>query len=96
MTWLYGKPVSPLTRRNPNWVGGLSGPACLPLTRNAVEALRHENKHIPIVAGNGIRTWDDVQKLHTAGADACFLGSLAVVRPWRMRSIIKYSNKLFA
>jgi dihydroorotate dehydrogenase len=91
-----GKPISPLAERNPAWVGGLSSPDCLYDTIEKVKDVRRAGVTIPIVAGNGIRTKECVLNLKRAGAQAVFVGSLGTVRPWRMRSIIKYSNQLFS
>lgn len=91
-----GKPVSPLARRQSDWAGGLSSPDCLWATLEKVKDLRYRGVKIPIIAGNGIRIKDDVRQLKLAGADGVFVGSLGTVRPWRMRSIINYSNQLFS
>lgn len=91
-----GKPVSPLTLRNENWVGGLSSPDCFYDTEQKVGNVRRAGVKIPIVAGNGIRTKEHLLRLQLAGANAAFIGSLGTVRPWRMRSIIEHSNQLFA
>lgn len=89
-------PISPLALRNQKWVGGLSGPDCFWDTEQKVKDVRRHDKTIPIVAGNGIRTKDHVRRLKDAGADACFYGSGNTVRPWYSRSVIKYSNQVFA
>jgi dihydroorotate dehydrogenase len=90
-----GNPSSPLTRRNEKWKGGLSSPACFPLSLSALRQVRRAGVDKPIVVGNGIRTMDDLHRAKAYGANACFLGSVAVVRPWRMRGLIHYSNQLF-
>jgi heptaprenylglyceryl phosphate synthase len=43
----------------------------------------------PIVAGNGIQRRSDVALLRKAGADAIAIGTVAMVRPWRMAAIIE-------
>jgi dihydroorotate dehydrogenase len=56
---IFGTNESPLAKRNlpiPGG-GGLSGPACLPLTIAKVEEARQLGITKPIVAGNGIRPW---------------------------------------
>ncbi len=85
----YGK-VSPIRRRGVAADGGLSSPACLPLTIQKVWELRESGVSIPIVAGNGIRTETDIDVLSLA--DAVFIGSLAVVRPHHMSRIIDHAN----
>jgi dihydroorotate dehydrogenase len=87
----YGE-VSPIRRRGIGADGGLSSPQCLPLTVNKVWELRESGISLPIVAGNGIRDETDIDVLETAGADAVFVGSLAVVRPRRMRTVVDYAR----
>lgn len=92
---LFGNNESPLARRNlpvPGG-GGLSGPACLPHTIERVLVARRLGITKPIVAGNGIQRSSDVTLLRKAGADAVAIGAVAMVRPWRMRSIIKTANE---
>lgn len=75
--------------------GGLSSPKCLPLTVELVATLRDSGVSIPIVGGNGVRTFEHVADLVSAGCDATFIGSLAVVRPRSMRSVISFANHAF-
>lgn len=87
---IFGGLESPLARRDlpvPGG-GGLSGPSCLPHTIERVIEARHLGVTKPIVAGNGIQRSSDVRTLRRAGADAVAIGVVAMVRPWRMRSII--------
>jgi dihydroorotate dehydrogenase len=44
------------------------------------------------VAGNGIQSVSDVAYVREAGANAVAIGTVGMVRPWRMRSIIKAGN----
>lgn len=90
-----GKPVSPLARRNSAWKGGLSSPDCFYLTLAKLVDVRGAGVKIPIVVGNGIRYERDLQEAKDFGADAVFMGSVAVVRPWRMKRLVNYSNQLF-
>ncbi len=86
---------SPIRRRGFNADGGLSSPVCLPLTINKIRELRDSEVKIPIVGGNGIRTTNDLGQMDAAGCDAVFIGSLAVVRPHRMKTIIDEANRYF-
>lgn len=88
---LYGD-MSPIRRRGFDADGGLSSPRCLTLTINKVWELRESGISLPIAAGNGIRDKVDVDTLKIAGADAVFVGSLAVVRPWLMRTVVDYAR----
>lgn len=88
---IFGSTESPLAKRQlpvPGG-GGLSGPACLPHTIERVLEARRIGITKPIVAGNGIQRASDVVRVRRAGADAVAIGVVAMVRPWRMRSIIK-------
>lgn len=91
----FGK-ESPLRRRGINADGGLSGPACLPLTIDKVHQLRDSGVHVPIVGGNGIRTTQDVTDLKRAGCNAVFVGSVVVVRPHRVEAIKSHAERIFA
>jgi imidazole glycerol phosphate synthase subunit HisF len=51
--------------------------------------------HIPIVAGNGIRTKEDMRRLKLVGADGIFIGSRAVVRPYGMKADNDYGAFIF-
>lgn len=86
---IFGTAKSPLIERGFGQAGGLSGPACLAFTIEKVAELRAAGVSIPIVAGNGIQHSRDVRELKAAGASAIAIGTVAILRPWRMRSIIR-------
>jgi dihydroorotate dehydrogenase len=94
---LFGTQESPLSRRRlaiPSG-GGLSGPACLPHTVSKVLEARQLGIDLPIIAGNGIQRAGDIRLLHAAGASGVGLGVVAMLRPWRMKSIIDTATRLF-
>ncbi len=91
---LFGSDQSPLVKRGFT-PGGLSGPACFQLAEQAVWRLRNGGVTKPIVAGNGIQSVLAVRRLHRADVDAIAIGSIGIVRPWRMRSVIQEANRLF-
>lgn len=93
--WSRFGSVSPIRRRGIEGDGGLSSPACLPFTLEKIQELRDSGVHIPIVGGNGIRTVEDISDLDRVGADAVFIGSIAVVRPHRMKEIIDWARFTF-
>jgi dihydroorotate dehydrogenase len=84
-------PVSPLF---PLGGGGLSGWPLLPLVEEWVKAARGRGIDLPINAGGGILKPDDVDVLAKAGADSVFLGSIAILRGWRLRKTIQRAHKL--
>lgn len=75
--------------------GGLSGKPLLPIVARWIERVRTEGIKIPIIGGGGILSEKDVATLKDAGADAISIGSVAILRPWRVRGIIDYANRLF-
>ncbi|HVE80643.1 MAG TPA: hypothetical protein VNA68_00665 [Candidatus Dormibacteraeota bacterium] len=93
---IFGTEASPLREQGFEQSGGLSGPACLPLTAALVKKAREYGISKPIVAGNGIQRAEDVLLLKDVGADAIALGIVGMVRPWRMRGIIRTANEVLA
>lgn len=91
-----GKPVSPLRDRGISANGGLSGPDCFKFTVEKLVQARNAGVKRPIIAGNGIQYPDHVDVLRETGASAIAIGSVAIVRPWRMRSIIARALDAFA
>lgn len=93
---LFGKGDSPLLDRKLNVPGGggLSGPACLPHTVERVIEARNLGITKPIVTGNGIQKPSDVKTLKNAGADGVAIGIVAMLRPWRIKKIIRTAQKI--
>ncbi|MBW3538588.1 hypothetical protein KY386_03815 [Candidatus Parcubacteria bacterium] len=87
---LFDTLVSPLAHLGG---GGLSGPRCLPLSISKLVELRQAGVTKPIIIGNGIQTKQAAEWAFRAGADGIALGIVGMVRPWRMRSIIKAANE---
>jgi dihydroorotate dehydrogenase len=89
---LFGSDVSPLARLGG---GGLSGKPLLPIVADWVRSLRALGFKKPINAGGGILGPEDVYTLKEAGADSVFLGSIAMLRGWRVRETIKAAHRCF-
>lgn len=88
---LFGSDVSPLAKFGG---GGLSGAPLLPLVIEWVSAASWVfNVTKPIVAGGGILHPRDVELL-SQGTGACgiAIGSVAILRPWRLRAIIEQAG----
>lgn len=83
---LFGTDISPLARFDG---GGLSGPYCFSMAMERLIGLRNAGVQKPIIIGNGIQTAEQAIATLNAGADAIALGIVSLVRPWRMRAIIK-------
>lgn len=89
---LFGSIISPLTRRELPVPGGLSGPACLPLALERVCACKKAGMTLPIIAGNGIQSVADAERVFAAGADGIALGIVGLLRPWRLSRIVSYAR----
>ncbi|MBI5530740.1 MAG: hypothetical protein HY918_04570 [Candidatus Doudnabacteria bacterium] len=89
---LFGTKESPLKKFGG---GGLSGWPLLPLTADWVKAARDAGLEKPIAAGGGILNATAVDVLKEAGADAVCIGSVAMLRPWRVRGIIRHALEVY-
>lgn len=89
---LFGTDISPLAQFGG---GGLSGWPLLPLVEDWIKEARKTGIKKPINAGGGILCADDVNTLYNAGASSVFIGSVATLRPWRVKGIIKRAHQLF-
>ncbi len=88
---VWGKKVSPLAHLGG---GGVSGKILSPLVCAWIQELRQAGFTKPINGGGGILCHEDITHYHNAGASSIFLGSVAVLRPWRVGKIIAIANKL--
>lgn len=86
---LFGSMESPLKQYGG---GGLSGKPLLPLVAEWVKRARKAGITKPINAGGGILCPDDARALFDAGADSVFIGSAAILRPWRVKKIIRFAH----
>ncbi len=83
---LFGTTFSPL---NDLGSGGLSGaPWLLHLVERWLRKARKDGLKKPVIAGGGIGRASDVDVLAHAGASAVAIGSVVMLRPWRVNSII--------
>lgn len=87
----WGDDVSPLAHLGG---GGLSGETLRPLVCDWIKRLRDKGFTKPINGGGGILHPQHVMQYHTAGASSVFIGSVASLRPWRVKSIIEMANDL--
>ena len=76
--------------------GGLSGAPLLPLVAEWVSEARRAGTAAPINAGGGILRPADADLLHRAGASSVFVGTIAMLRGWRLARTIRRANRLFA
>lgn len=89
---LFETNISPLTKFGG---GGLSGWPLTPIVCHWIKAAREWGLTKPIWASGGIDSQRAVQRVHEAGATGVQVGSVGIVRPWRVRGIIRYANELF-
>jgi len=89
---LFGSKISPLQEFGG---GGFSGKHLLTLVRDWISEARNCGIETPIIGGGGIFCKKDVATIKYAGADAIFIGTVAMLRPWRVQGIINYANKIY-
>ena len=91
---LFPSGVSPLKQFGG---GGLSGAPLLKPVCRWISTLRQDfGVTIPIIGGGGILSVPDARKIIAAGASALSLGTVAMIRPWRVPAIITAANAHFA
>jgi len=88
---LFGKKISPLAKFGG---GGLSGKPIKKIVLEWIEIARAIGVNCNIIGGGGILSSKDVIEYNGAGANAIEIGSVIILRPWRIKSIIKTANSL--
>lgn len=84
---LFGSNESPLKDLGG---GGLSGAPLLPIVRDWIFEARKLGLSKAIIGGGGILCRADADSVLDAGADAVELGTVAMLRPWRVAGIVKH------
>jgi dihydroorotate dehydrogenase len=74
--------------------GGLSGKPLLPLVLDWIKQVRTEGVTKPIIGGGGILGPQDAIAVRKAGANAIAVGSMSMLRPWRMQRTINVANSI--
>lgn len=90
---LFGSDKSPLAQFGG---GGLSGSPLSPIVADWIEQARAIGFSKPINAGGGILGKPDVKRLVDAGASSVFIGSMTILRGWRVQGTIDYANRLLS
>ena len=75
--------------------GGLSGKILKYYVLKFIKELRRQGITKLIIGGGGILHPDDVNEYKEAGADSVFIGSVFMLRFWRVGSIIKRAQNIF-
>ncbi len=86
---LFGTETSPLKKYGG---GGLSAAPLFPLVIEWIHQARMYGFHKSIIGCGGILCRQDACRMLDAGADAIQIGSVSILRPWRVRSIIMHAN----
>lgn len=89
---LFGTNVSSLAEFGD---GGMSGKLLLPIVSEWLADVRRIGITKPIIAGGGILSPEDVDVLKDAGASSVSVSSVAILRGWRVRKIIRRANEIF-
>jgi dihydroorotate dehydrogenase len=76
--------------------GGISGKYLLPLVEQWLYQFKKFSGGKPVIAGGGILRARDVDTLVHAGANAVSPGSVVILRPWKLKVIIKRAEHLLA
>jgi dihydroorotate dehydrogenase len=84
---------SPMAKRFPECPGGYSGPGLLPMLLEWLKRVRALGVQIPICAGGGIYGPADVGHVFDAGADAVFLGTIAMHAPTKVAATIREAQR---
>lgn len=90
---LFGTTTSPLAHLGG---GGLSGWPLLPIVCRWIKSARDCGFSKPIWACGGIDSCEAIDRVKRAGANGIQLGVVAILRPWRMRRMIRYAHQVFA
>lgn len=88
---LFGTETSPLAHLGG---GGLSGKPLLPLVEEWVRSARWAGFRKHLIAGGGVLGCKDAKRLLTVGADGIEIGAVSILRPWRVRGIIRCVTEL--
>ena len=86
---LFGSDKSPLEHLGG---GALSGKPLKPIVLDWLKNVREKGVSMPIKAGGGILCSKDASDYIDAGATALEIGSVAILRPWNVQSIIQTGN----
>jgi len=76
--------------------GGLSGAPILPIVVDWIKKAFAGGLRKPLNAGGGITKPSDVDLLVSAGARSIFVGSIAILRGWRLKKTINHANALLS
>jgi len=77
--------------------GGLSGAPLFPVLVKWLEEMEKHDSSVSIIAGGGIMKKKDIKRLSEFRiVRGVALGSVAIMRPWRLQGLIRYGNQIFS
>ena len=88
----FGTTESPLIQRGFKEKGGVSGTFLFPKLIRWILDARARGLKKPINAGGGILNVNNARVALAAGAESIFLGSITMLRPWRLQEVIRAVN----
>lgn len=86
---LFGSLTSPLARFGG---GALSGSPIFPVVLNWHERAQAADFPKPRIGGGGVLSKQDIELLKSAGVECVSVGTAALVRPWRVKQLVRYTN----
>ena len=72
--------------------GGLSGRTLIPYTLDIIRLIREEWPEVTIIAGGGIKNWQDIYQYLSKGADHVSLGTVCF-NPFALRKILRQQDE---
>ncbi len=79
--------------------GGMSGWPLVDIVKDKIKDFREAGIKIPIIAGGGLgcrKEWKkDIVDFKKSGANAVSIGSVSIIRPYRIKEMIDFANWIF-
>jgi len=89
---IFGRRCSPLEKYGG---GGYSGKWLAPIVADWMRQARKQGVMLPLKFCGGILGPAGVLRAKNSGANAVEVGSIAILRPWRVKGTIKYADSIF-
>ncbi len=95
---LFPNDTSPLLKYfNGRFAGGLSGSPLFPVLTEWLKNMEQIDASVVIIAGGGVMRKKDINQLSQfAIVQGIALGSVAILRPWRLQGLITFGNEIFS
>ena len=95
---LFDQGISPLLKHfGGKFKGGLSGAPLFPQLVAWLNKMQQYDSSVVIIAGGGIMTKENIRELSQFSiVHAVALGTVAILRPWRLQGLIRYAKNIFS